>query len=125
MSGPGRPSDYDTSFCEQVIGLGAQGMGRAEIAAEIGVARQTLTNWSERHPEFLAALQLAHDQSLAWWEKQARTNLATAGFQASLWSRAVSGRFPHEPYRDRAEISGPEGGPLKVTRVELIGPDEA
>ena len=101
----GRPSEYDPAYCERVIELGSEGMGRAEIAAELEVARQTLTNWGDQHPEFLAALQRAHDCSLAWWEKQARTNLATTGYQAGLWKQAMSGRFPAEPYRERQEVS--------------------
>mgnify|MGYP002149956458 CR=1 FL=1 len=32
----GRPSKYDPAMCEAVIAAGEEGMGRAEIAAEIG-----------------------------------------------------------------------------------------
>jgi hypothetical protein len=117
----GRPSKYDPAFCEQVIELGRDGLSRAEIAAELNVARQTLANWAEEHSEFLAALQEAHDRSLAWWEKQARTNLATSGYQAGLWKQAMSGRFPAEPYRERQEIAGPDGGPQVI---QLVGPDD-
>lgn len=109
----GRPTKYDPAMCERVEKLGAEGMSRAEIAAEIGVVRNTLDNWAAEHPEFLQSLQRASELSLAWWEKQGRTNLTTAGFQASLWKQCMSGRFPAEPYRERVEHTGKDGGPIQ------------
>jgi transposase len=118
-----RPTDYDPSLCERVIELGREGAGKAEIAAELDVSRQTVLNWSNAHPEFLDALQRAHDLSLAWWEKQSRLGLSDRNFNSSLWGKAMSGRFPAEPYRERQEVSGPNGGPQEtVTRIELVAP---
>lgn len=120
----GRPSKYEEAFCDAVIGFGQDGMSKAEIASSLDVSRQTLDNWGSEHPEFLDALRRAHEHSLAWWEKQARTNLATQGFQSGLWKQAVSGRFPSEPYRERSEISGPGGGPMQFTKMidEIVDP---
>jgi hypothetical protein len=100
----GRPSKYDPAYCDKVEELGRDGCSKAEIAAELSVSRQTLDNWAAEHPEFLEALHRANDLSLAWWEKQSRTNLATTGYQAGLWKQAMSGRFPNEPYRDRQMV---------------------
>lgn len=116
----GRPTKYDPALCEQVVEAGRQGMSKAEIAADLDITRQTLDTWSKAHPDFLDALLRANDLSLAWWEKQARTNLATSGYQAGLWKQAMSGRFPSEPYRERQEVSGPGGGPVQLTRIELV-----
>lgn len=115
----GRPTKYDPAFCDTVVELGKEGAGKAEIATELGVTRETVTEWTKAHPEFSAAVQYAHECSLAWWEQQARKNLATQGFQSSLWSKAMSGRFPAEPYRERQEVTGANGGPQEhVHRVE-------
>jgi hypothetical protein len=121
MAKVGRPTKYDPALCEKVIQLGREGCGKAEIADELDVSRQTLLTWAEQHDEFLDALHRAHDCSLAWWEKQARQNLATSGYQAGLWKQAMSGRFPAEPYRERQEIAGPDGGPQVI---QLCGPDD-
>lgn len=120
----GRPSKYEAAFCEAVIAFGQEGMSKAEIASGLNVSRQTLDNWGGEHPEFLDALQRAHEHSLAWWERQARTNLATSGYQAGLWKQAMSGRFPAEPYRERAELSGPGGGGIPITKMidEIVDP---
>ena len=117
----GRPTKYNPAMCDQVVACGRQGMSKAEIAAELDINRETLNEWAKIHPDFSDAVQRAHDLSLAWWEKQARTNLATSGFQAGLWKQAMSGRFPLEPYRERAELSGPGGAPIEqVNRIELV-----
>jgi hypothetical protein len=118
----GRPSKYDPAFCERVIELGREGCGKAEIADELDVSRQTLLNWSNEHPEFLDALQRAHDCSLAWWEKQARKNLSTSGYQSGLWKQAMSGRFPAEPYRERFDVDATvsDKRAVEMTEEELL-----
>ena len=35
---PGRPTEYAAEICYPVIARGAQGMGKAEMAVELGVA---------------------------------------------------------------------------------------
>lgn len=118
----GRPTKYNPAFCARVIELGQEGCGKAEIASELDVTRETVNEWAKAHADFSDALQRAHDHSLAWWEKQGRTNLATAGFQSSLWKQAMSGRFPLEPYRERVEHTGAEGGPIQTaTRIDTSG----
>ncbi len=53
----GRPTDYRPEYCERVIELGRLGMSVVEMAADIGVARNTLEQlWPAANPEFLQAL---------------------------------------------------------------------
>lgn len=123
----GRPTDYDPAYCERLIECGKQGMSKAEMACSLDVSRQTLDNWASAHPEFLEALQRAMEHSLAWWEQQGRENLKTASFQSALYGRAMSGRFPAEPYRDRVEHTGKDGGPIQTAgSLDLSGltPDQ-
>lgn len=111
----GRPTAYDAAFCDEVVEHGAKGLGRAEIAFELGVCRQTIVNWEGAHPEFLDAMRRANDASLAWWERQSREGLTMgSNFNAGLWGKAMGGRFPAEPYRERVEHSGDQGGPIKI-----------
>ncbi len=120
----GRPSEYDPAYCERVIALGKEGKSRAEIASALGHARQTIANWEADHPEFLDAMTRAKDEELAWWEAKARKGIDLGSqFNATLWSKSMGGRFPNEPYRDRTEVSGPNGRSLmegaQVTVYEL------
>ena len=109
----GRPTDYDPTMCEQVIAFGREGYSKAEIAAGLNVSRSTLDLWTKAHPEFSDAVKDAVDLSLAWWEGQSRTGINKgSAFNASLWSKAMSGRFPNEPYRERHEHTGAGGAPI-------------
>ena len=117
MSG-GRPTKYDPSFCETVIECGRDGMSIAEMAAEIGVTRQTLFNWCAERPEFLDAFTRAKDLSLAWWEAQSRVGLYNrdgVSLNASLWSRSMAARFPNE-YTERKDLTSSDGS-MTPTRI--------
>lgn len=125
-----RPTSYDPSYCEKVIELGAQGYSVVEMAAEIGVHRETLEeNWPAAHEEFSEAFMRARELSQAWWESQGRKHLTTAGFQSALYSRSMAARFPRD-WREttRSEQTGKDGGPIEtVTKIErtIIDPQDS
>jgi hypothetical protein len=100
----GRPSDYDPAYCDRVLELGRTGASVVEMATDIGVARATLeANWTEAHPEFLEAFTYAKQLSQVWWERKGRENLESQIFQASMWSRSMAARFPHD-WREKTEV---------------------
>jgi hypothetical protein len=103
MKQMGRPTDYDPGYCERAIELGRAGKSKAQIAADLDVARQTLDNWGAAHPEFLDALTRARDLAQAWWEDRGQHGLERPGFNASLWSKQVSCRF-REDYTEKSEV---------------------
>jgi hypothetical protein len=110
----GRPTDYKPEFCEEVIELGKAGKSRAQIASALDCSRQTIANWEAAHPEFLDAMRRANDESLAWWEGEAQTGIAKgSAFNASLWAKSMTGRFPAEPYRERVQLTGANDGPVR------------
>lgn len=118
----GRPTDYRAEHCAQVVELGRQGKSHAQIAAALDVARQTLHNWAAVHPEFLDAITHARDLSQAWFEDKGQGGLEMPGFNASLWAKQVSARFPDD-YTDRQkrELTGANGGPVEqVHRIERV-----
>jgi hypothetical protein len=92
----GRPSEYRPEHCGTVVALGRQGKSKAVMAAELGVTRQTLENWTSAHPEFLDAITRASTLSQAWWENAGQKGLTAAKFNASVWSRSMAARFPDE-----------------------------
>lgn len=115
----GRPTDYDPEYCDLVIDLGKQGKSKAYMAAEIGVARQTLENWAAAHPEFMDAMTRAMTFAQAWWEDAGQKGMTADKFNASVWSRSMAARFP-EDWREttRQEQTGPNGGPVQqVTEI--------
>lgn len=118
----GRPSDYPsrqedvTKLCNLVVDCGKKGFSVTEIACEIGVVKQTLYSWSEKHKEFMDALTRARQESQAWFERVGRENLTAERFQSSLWSKQVSCRFPDD-YREKQGIE--HSGILGIRKTEL------
>jgi hypothetical protein len=103
MKQMGRPTDYNPGYCQRVIELGREGKSKAQIAADLDVARQTLDNWAAAHSEFLDALTRARDLAQAWWEDKGQDGLEKTGFNASLWAKQVSCRF-REDYTEKSEL---------------------
>lgn len=115
----GRPTLYRPEYCDRVRAWGREGKSKAQIAAELGVARRTIDYWADANPEFLLALEEAHDYALAWWENTGMAGLPHGVMNASVWSRSMAARFPAD-YREEHGIVGPGGGPI-VTRDETQG----
>jgi len=113
-----RPTTYQSEYCEAVIELAATGMSVVEMAAHLGVHRETLEeNWPAAFPEFSEAFTLAKLLSQAWWEKQGRMNLVmpqgSGTFNSAVWSRSMAARFPRD-WREQkgVELTGANGGPV-------------
>ena len=102
----GRPSDYDPTYCERVIGYGRKGYSRAEIASALDCARHTMARWESEWPDFHAAMVRAKDEELAWFEAKGRAGLESKDFNAQMFRLNMLGRFPDEPYREKIEFSG-------------------
>lgn len=100
----GRPTKYDPAFCDKVIEFGELGFSPAQMAARLGVTRQSLENWAEVHEEFLAALSYARTLCQAWWEDQAQMNLPNKEFNAQIWKKSVEARF-REDYTETKNIN--------------------
>lgn len=108
----GRPSLYREEYCAKVLELGAEGMSVVEMAADIGVARNTIeTEWPDKHPEFMEAFTRARELSQAWWERKGRENLLADKFQAQLYSRSMSARFPKD-WREKQLFGSDPDNPL-------------
>lgn len=55
----GRPSKYSEAYCDEVIDTMATGLSLTAFAGEIGVARSTINEWINEHPEFSEAVRIA------------------------------------------------------------------
>jgi transposase len=116
-----RPSIYQQEYCEQVIEYGKQGKSVAWMAAELGVCKQTLHNWTEQYPEFLDAFTRAKLESQRWWEDAGQNNMLMAQgagtFNASVWSRSMAARFP-EDWREKQETTLKGGVTITATPID-------
>ena len=126
----GRPSLYDSKYCEEVVALGKIGKSVEAIGAILGVGTKTLYNWRDQHEEFLHALDMAKEFELQWWEDIAQThmieNKESDKINATIWSRSMAARFPKK-YREQVkqEITGADGAPfLSGIQVSFVKPSE-
>lgn len=124
MTNPvGCPSKYKAEYCDRVIELGRQGKSPTQIAAALDVARMTLYLWTDAHPEFMAAFTRARDLAQAWFEDKGQEGLFIPGFNASLWSKQVSSRYPDDyTERQQREITGKNGGPIQQEVTATVRP---
>lgn len=111
----GRPPDYRPEFCDRIIELGKLGYSQARMAADIGVAKSTITEWAKSHPDFSNALARARTLSQAWWEQEAQTGLKNREFNAGIWDKSVKSMF-REDYTDRTinEVVGKDDGAIEI-----------
>lgn len=101
----GRPPKYRPEFCASVIEMGKTGWSKAEMAAELGISRETLYAWEREHPEFSDALKRAHVLAQAWWEARGRAGMmAGKKFNAAAWIFTMKNRFRAD-YAERVETT--------------------
>lgn len=102
--GPGgRPSEYKPEYCDAVIEHARDGASLTSFAASVGVSRQTITNWTERYPEFLEASARARAICAAWWEAVARNNAMTGGGNSAMTIFGLK-NMAAEDWRDKREV---------------------
>lgn len=116
MSQPvGRPSKYDPAFCDQVVEHMRDGASLTSFAAEIGVCRDTLTEWCAVHEDFSLAVKRGKAVCAAWWEKTARAGAAGGNANPTLCIFGLK-NMAAEDWRDKVETE--HSGNLTVTKVE-------
>lgn len=93
----GRPTDYREDFCARVIELGREGKSKAQIAAALDVSRDTVHEWTKKHPEFSDAIKRAEELALAWWEDAGQMGMMRQGFNATAFIFQMKNRFRRLP----------------------------
>lgn len=105
---------YDPAMHAVLLDLMREGASKIEVAAALGVNRRSLDHWVARHPAFAEVMAQGELLAEAWWERQGRINLANKAFNYVGWYMNMKNRFG---WRDKHELSGPDGQPLGVVIV--------
>ena len=66
----GRPTDFKESYGEEILSLMATGLSLAAAAAELGIHRQRVYDWVEKHPEFADTISLAKSKRQLFLERR-------------------------------------------------------
>ncbi len=141
----GRPSDYSTEFAEQALKLCKLGATNAVLADFFQTTTQTINNWASAHQEFFDAIKVGKAEADDIVEKSlfqravGYTHDAVKIFMPANAAEPVYAPYrehlPPDPtsmifwlknrkpveWRDRREISGPDGGPIQVSVSRFTG----
>ena len=98
----GRPTKYDPSMLKDMIALFSEGASKTEIAASLGITRETFNVWQKNNQDFSDAVKEGEELSKSWWEKHGRTQLENKNFNAVLWYMNMKNRFG---WRDKQDIT--------------------
>jgi hypothetical protein len=117
----GRPSKYDSAYCEAIIAFCEDGSSLSSFAASIGVARSTLNEWAEHHPEFSEAVKAAKTRVAAWYDRIGRKVAENGGGNATLCIFGLK-NFDADDFRDVQEQK--HSGEVTVNKIvrEFVGP---
>lgn len=122
----GRPTKYNPEYCEQIVEFMSQGASQVEFAAYIGVAKQTIHEWTQVHPEFSAARDMAMAKCEAWWAKKGREHLINIyqgdNLNTSNYQFHMKARFG---WRDQDKtIQAPEENPVVDQEIHSLANTE-
>lgn len=109
----GRPTKYKSEYCDEVVKFCSTGLSLTAFAGSILVARSTINEWMEQHPEFSEAVKVAKAVRTGALEEQMFS--ATEGPKVTARIFALKNADPDE-WRDKVqqEISGPNGKDLNL-----------
>lgn len=116
MNAPvGRPTKYKPEYCQAVIEVMREGVSLTAFAGSIGVARSSINEWIDKFPEFSEAVNVGKAACAAWYNLRARDVVMNggSGAQATLIVFGLK-NMDADSWRDKQEISGPEGGAIQV-----------
>lgn len=82
-----------TSKARQIIDLYSAGYSDAEVAAELRITIKEYHKTVRDNAAFGKLVELGRTMSQAFWESQARRNLATKGFNSSLYAFYMKNKF--------------------------------
>lgn len=83
----GRPTKYKPEFCKLLIEEAKKGSTIEMIAADLGVHKDTIYEWQDKHPEFSDALKLGRSYQEAFWSR--RLMEASVDAKGELYNSSV------------------------------------
>lgn len=115
----GRPTKYKPEMCKTVIDLGKQGKSKTQIAATLGISKETLYDWDKNNEEFSDAIKTAMSFSQAWFEDYGQNGMIgeVDGWNPTTWIFTMKNRF-RDDYSDTIKQE------TKV-EMEVTSPKEA
>lgn len=107
----GRPTDYTPEIGEKILALMQEGYSLVAAAASLGVHRQRIYDWREKHPEMAELIGLAQGSRMLFLEKR----LLTATEGPKVTSTIFALKNCSEDWREKAELDVNHKGGIAIT----------
>lgn len=117
MATRGRRSKYTPETVDkltQAIRLGATYQLACDYA---DISMQTFITWRNTKPEFLEAIKRAEGTAAVTWLAKIEAAASDGNWQAAAWK--LERRYPDHYGRNRVELTGANGGPVRVENRAL------
>ena len=109
MQKRGNTYKYKPEMCDKMLQMFSEGMGKMEVCLNLGIAYNTMKNWSRggknEIEDFATAVEDGLEMSQAWWEQELRK--AAVGINpdanATLMIYNTKNRFPKD-WQDRKQV---------------------
>lgn len=109
----GRPSKFSPEIGERILGYMTEGLSLAAAAAECDIARNTVYNWCDEHPEFLSTVNLAKSKRQLFLERRLLSAAEGPVVTSSIFALKNAGQGD---WRDKVETE--LSGGITVKQVE-------
>lgn len=110
----GRPTDFTQTMGEEILQLMAEGLSLAASAAALGIHRQRVYEWVERHPDFADTVKLAQAKRQLFLERRLlREDLPGPQITSTIFALKNTN---HEDWRDKREVE--HSGDMTVSTKE-------
>ena len=111
-----KPVKWENALCELLVDRAAEGKTEAEFAAEMHVSQAMVQHWTEVHPRFKAAREVANELRQAWFENHYRLGmLGKIPCNASMMIRIGAARYGLNEKTESIISSG--GGEIPVVKL--------
>jgi transposase len=97
----GRPTDYTPSLGSKILSLMSEGLSLAAAAAEIGIHRQRVYEWEQRHPKFADTVKLARVKRQLFLERRLLSAKDSPVVTSTIFALKNAGA---EDWREKQEI---------------------
>lgn len=114
---------YNESMCEEAIQILSSGKSIARLATNLGVCRDSIYEWRDKHPEFARALKMGKDACQAYWEDIGENGAIGEfeKFSAPTWIFTMKNRFRDDYADEKKEEKDTSQSVLeKIISGELI-----
>jgi DNA-directed RNA polymerase subunit RPC12/RpoP len=117
---------FQAEYCELLVEMAGEGKQEVEFAARIKVSQSLLTEWTERHPRFKIAREVANEVRAAWLHKYYRLGmLGKIDVNASMMIRMAAHLLGMGDKSESAvKVSGGEIPVVKIVERDAGFPAE-